>query len=216
MANAAVTLFTAGVTAALTIVGLYLAHGYRRQVRMRLADRRLESYGKLWALMEIASPHREDVGEEPISADERRELHHSVTSWYYQDGNGMLLNRDTRQMYLTAKYNLVCHDEDLLPPALGRTLPASQQERERRRGKIATRQLSLLRSQMRADLAIYVRPFHEELNAEDVEFLSHCRVCLFKRPWRSSRGPHRRTLGRLLLLCAGLDEARSAEPGNAH
>ncbi len=51
-ASTAVTLF-------LGIVGLILANSYRRQTRLRLAERRLDVYGKLWALTEVASPVRE-------------------------------------------------------------------------------------------------------------------------------------------------------------
>jgi hypothetical protein len=38
-------------------IGLYLAHSYPRQQRLRIAELRLDGYGKLWALTEVARPN---------------------------------------------------------------------------------------------------------------------------------------------------------------
>jgi hypothetical protein len=187
MTAAVATVFGALLTASVTAIGLYLAQSYRRQIQLCMADRRMESYARLWALTEIASPTRTQFGGDPLTETERHELHNKMTSWYYETGNGMLLNSRTREVYLVTKSNLICPIDQLEPRVLGRQLTGSEQERQRQRGAISMRQLSLLRTQIKTDLAIYGRTFHRRLDATDEAFLAYCGVNPREQPWRSSR-----------------------------
>jgi hypothetical protein len=174
-----------GATLVLGLAGLYIAHSYQRQIRLTLAEKRFASYARLWALTEMASPIRERPGGVgPLTLDERQALHDCLTHWHYANGDGILLERESRDIYLTAKHNLVCQDADLLPPSLAKIDGIAE-----RRGSLSIRQLSLLRSQMRADLRIFARWYYRGLNQTDKEFLSYCRINLNKKPWKLSE-PH--------------------------
>jgi len=150
-------------------------------------DRRskLESYTRLWALMEVAGPWKLESQLGPITPQERQELYDRMTDWYFGCGNGMLLDRTTREMYLTAKFNLICDDERLRPSKLIKHRPQNSQERERWRGELSMSQLSLLRQSMRYDLAIYTHPYQTDpLQDAEKAFLNEAGVDLGKKPWK--------------------------------
>lgn len=186
----------------LTIVGAYFTHSYGRQQRLRLATRRLEAYSKLWEATKVADPHRLDVRaglvdkvgalDRSLTESERRVLHETLTAWYYTDGNGMLLSKLTRTVYLKAKHNLICDDDHLEPPEFRNLLRNSgwidghEPLTWKERGCFSIRQLSLLHTQMKTDLAIYGLPFTETLAPHEVEFLRGCRVKLWRKPWRDA------------------------------
>lgn len=175
--------FDIGAKLFLGLVGLYFAHSYRRQVRLKLAEKRLNAYAKLWALMEVATPVRErQGGQGQLSPEERKTLHDSLTHWYYSDGNGILLEKEARELYLTAKHNLICADEEVQPQELRKSVKNFSSQR----GSLSMRQLSLLRSQMRADLTIFATWYYRGLKQSDKEFLAHCGVDLNRKPWRDS------------------------------
>ena len=44
----------------LGLVGLWLAHNYRRQIRLKLAERQVDAYVSLWKLTAIATPSPTD------------------------------------------------------------------------------------------------------------------------------------------------------------
>jgi hypothetical protein len=108
------------VTLILSVAGFYFANSFRRKSRLELADARRAAYSQLWALTEVARPTRlgEEEGKGPLTPRERKALYDAMTSWYYQDGNGMLLEKSTRELYLAAKHNLVCPVEELQPPGV--------------------------------------------------------------------------------------------------
>lgn len=167
-------------------IGIYLAHNLRRQLQLKIVDRRLESYARLWGLMEVAGPWRVEAGLGPMTAQERRELFDRMTGWYFDSGNGMLLAATTRELYLNAKFNLICGDDELRPRTLVSYLQGSAQEREQERGRLSMSQLSLLRAQMRYDLAIYGALYQTgALGAKDEIFLKEAGADLRKPPWRS-------------------------------
>jgi hypothetical protein len=173
--------------AALAGVGIYLAHNLRRQLQLKIVDHRLNSYTLLWSLMERAGPWRIESGLRPISAEERKELYDNMTSWYYGSGNGMLLAPLTREIYLNAKFNLICPDERLRPHSLIDFL-SNDMDHERWRGSLSMSQLSMLRAQMRTDLAIYGL-LYEATDPQDREFLMEAKADLRKPPWRQPRRP---------------------------
>jgi hypothetical protein len=107
--NAINSAFTLG----LALIGFYLARNFREQLELKVVDRRLESYSRLWEILEVSGPWRIESGLGPMSLTDRRKLYDKMTSWYFGQGNGMLLRLETRELYLNAKFNLICEDEDL-------------------------------------------------------------------------------------------------------
>jgi hypothetical protein len=118
----------------------------------------------------------------PLSLGERSELFDSLTDWYYDCGNGMLLAEGTRNIYLKAKANLTCPAEELVPASL-RDRAA---EDDAVRGWASIDQLSLLRTSMRADVRIFTQPYDEELSPDDLAFLEASKVDLDRPPWRDA------------------------------
>jgi len=170
----------------LVLVGVigYLANNLRRQLHLKIVDRKLESYTRLWALMKEAGPWRLECGMGPISAQERKKLYDSMTDWYFS-GDGMLLDRTTREIYLNAKFNLICDDTDLRPTELIDGRPQNPQGQERWRAELSMKQLSLLRQSMRYDLAIYTDPYQTRPPEDpEKEFLKAAGADLGKKPWK--------------------------------
>jgi hypothetical protein len=138
------------ITSLVALIGLYLAHSYRRQQRLRIAERRLDAYGELWTLTEVARPTRvKDVSvdrEGPLKRDEARTLYRDMTHWYFGSGNGLLLPDATKDLYLKVKARLGAYAE-------GGDSPSDQEGTQR------IEELGLLRAQMRLDLDIYSVPY---------------------------------------------------------
>jgi hypothetical protein len=138
------------VTSLVALIGLYLAHSYRRQQRLRIAERRLDAYGELWELMEVARPTRvKDVSvdrEGPLTRDEARSLYREMTHWYFGSGKGLLLPDGTKDLYLKVKARLGAYAE-------GGDSADDEEGRQR------IEELGLLRAQMRLDLDIYTVPY---------------------------------------------------------
>lgn len=176
----------------LGLIGFYFTNNYRRQVKQKAADSRLESYAKLWTLMEPARPVQETdetyykpEKERAFPYNKRKLMHEQFTKWYYENGNGMFLGDSTRQMYLQAKHNLVCPDDKIKPKILyDRNLEGkTAYERKKCRSHLSIRQLSLLRARMRADIEVYGGLYFGNLHDDDKDFLKECNESLWKRPW---------------------------------
>ena len=169
------------VTAILGLAGLYFAnslrHKTRAEVEANVAAKRFDAYARLWVETKVASPMRGA----PLTADERSDLYKKLTDWYYDDGNGMLLTEQTRNIYLKAKKNLTCCVGELVPDSLAEQAVS---DGEALRGQASIDQLSLLRTSMRADLRIYTEPYDEELSPDDVAFLRAANVDLTLLPWK--------------------------------
>ncbi|MFE0256195.1 hypothetical protein [Streptomyces sp. NPDC059010] len=123
-----------------------------------------------------------------MSEAERNDLFEQVTDWYYTDGNGMLLTDKTRQLYLKAKQNLRYSDDELFPASLCAEAHRREiGEQERWRSEVSRRQLSLLRTQMKADLAIYgivsAGSLHGPEHRLERDFLEACGINLEDEPW---------------------------------
>ena len=71
----------------------------------------------------------------------------------------MLLSGVTKTVYLAAKANLTCPAEKLQPAAVRREIEGrSREEVADLPRRLSIRQISLLRTQMKTDLAIYRDP----------------------------------------------------------
>lgn len=174
------------VTLILGVVGLYLVHSYRRQIALSVAEKRLAAYSALWSRMNIASPARlTEWWNEPLTLEEREKLFNEFTQWYFENGNGMLLGGGTRTMYLRVKDNLVCPIQFFEPESTRTRLETmSHEEQENERGRLSIRQLSLLRSRMKADLEVYGPPYHNQLDDDAKALLSWCGEDLSSKVWR--------------------------------
>jgi hypothetical protein len=189
------------VTGGLGLAGLYFANSLKRRARQDLdrevAAKRFVAYGSMWTHMMQASPmnavelaeefHTGSLADAGDAQDEGRmidrgKLFDDLTDWYYRDGNGMLLSQDARNIYLTAKANLVCAPDKFLPARARAAVAKDDTERDR----LIVRQLSLLRTAMRGDIAIYTEPWGSALTDEDVSFLYACGVNVSRDPWRRS------------------------------
>ncbi len=100
----------------LLIVGLWInrkLHVYKIGLeesvgtRVRIAERRLPSYRKLWEITQPTTRARKS----DLSMEERKELYDKLCIWYYEKGNGIFLSNETRDLYLSAR-------EDLLKKAI--------------------------------------------------------------------------------------------------
>jgi hypothetical protein len=167
------------ITSLIAIVGLYLAHSLRRQQTLRIAEERTNAYRELWELMELARPTRLAAGERggdlagegddglrgagPLTRAEASSLYRSMTHWYFHTGNGMLLSEVTKELYLEAKRRLGTY-------AVG---GGHDWERE---GARRIDELSLLRTQMKSDLAIYGTPYFGKPDMDDEDFLRAAHV----------------------------------------
>lgn len=168
------------VTLILGVAGFVVARNVNKDFRLRLAERRLAAYERLWALMRPASPYSQ-----PLNEEGRRRLHESFTDWYFCNGDGILLDHSSRSMYFGAKDNLVCQLEGLTPErSRQRLMQLNDTDLDLQRGRLAQRQLSLLRAKLRADLTVYGQPYGHELDDEDREFLEYYGVDIHRKPWK--------------------------------
>ncbi|MGZ8919127.1 MAG: hypothetical protein ACXW0T_12975 [Methylobacter sp.] len=174
------------VTLILGLIGYYLANSYRRKIALSVAEKRLAAYSALWNRMVIASPVRQSEWmDEPLTSKERNELFKDFTAWYYENGNGMLLGGGTRTIYLRVKDNLVCPIDYYEPESIRTRLKMmSYEEQEKERGRLSIRQLSLLRSRMKADLEVYGPPYHNKLDDDAKAFLRWCGEDLTSKVWK--------------------------------
>ncbi len=191
----AVSIANVIVTVILGIIGFYLAHSYRRNLALRVAEKRLAAYAALWSRMICASPVRvTNWKNKPLMPEEREKLFDDFTAWYYENGNGMLLGGGTRSIYLRVKDNLVCPIEHYEPESVRKKLEKmSHEEQEKERGRLSIRQLSLLRSRMKADLDVYGSAYHTELNDDDKALLRWCGEDPSSKAWSGRQRNNEKT-----------------------
>lgn len=200
-AELAVTLF-------LGLAGFAISFSVWRDVRLKVTERRLDAYAQLWEILAACRP-----GDPPLGDRGRRLLQRRMSDWYYTNGQGMTLGRDSRSLFFKAKDNLVSIDPIKITES-GRNRKRQKQmdirarteslrrridyagtdEREVAHGRLARRQLSLLRTQLRADLSLFGKPYGDDLNEDDMTFLWSADIPQYwQRPWWPwRRSPWRR------------------------
>lgn len=186
-------------TAILGVIGLWVAHNYRRQARIALANRQLEAFMQLWRLTDIALPDRPT----PLSPQERRQLSEVMIRWYFTDGYGIFLPPSTRDLFAAVEFNLRCDPAVVKPPSLARQLASlSSEEAERRRGCVSVRQLALLRAALKEDVAIHFgNVYMRRLRTDDRALLRACGISPLRRPWRRSPFDFGRVVDRDPCVC---------------
>jgi hypothetical protein len=183
-------------TLVVTAVGLWFAYSYHRQMALKLSETRLKAYSRLWEISGVAAPTRLDGwGDDGyLRLDERRDLWGAMTDWYYADGGGMLLTATSKDVYLKVKRNLICESSDLHPEGLADRineefgLPPGQELDETVRGTLAIRLISLLRTQLKSDLAIYGATYSGKLSDYERFFLIESGVDLRSKAWAKAAG----------------------------
>jgi hypothetical protein len=100
----------------------------------------------------------------------------------------MLLADGSRSVYLNAKDNLISSVDAFVPQESGQRLRGlAGVDLERERGLLAQGQLSLLRTQLKADMQIFGQPHGPRLDNEDRAFLVHCGIDINRKPWKTTR-----------------------------
>jgi hypothetical protein len=185
----------AAATLLVTVAGLWFAYSYSRQMALKLSETRLAAYSRLWEISGVAAPTRLDGwGDDGyLLLDERRALWAAMTDWYYANGGGMLLTATTKDVYLNVKHNLICESSDLRPVGLvdriNEELSATGHELDDKvRGTLAIGLISLLRTQLKSDLAIYGATYSGKLNHYEYFFLLHSGVNLRSTAWAKAAG----------------------------
>ena len=207
--EAAASWTSVAVSLVLGLVGVVVALNIRRDMRLKVAERRLSAYERLWAATSVTSPYGE-----PLNEEGRNALHACLTGWYYANGDGLLLENVSKSVYLAAKDNLILPVDKIVPLESRRKMLAlSGSELERQRGLLARRQFSLLRNQLKSDLAEYGRPYVSGLDPEDVAFLRACGVKVNRKPWKVRRAKLERAFARVRgRLGRDTESARRGRP----
>jgi hypothetical protein len=177
----------ASATLVLGVIGLRLAHNYRRQIRAALVLRTAEAFARLWAL----------TGNGQLAVDgymdelARKSTAAGMRNWYFEAGDGLYLSAANRTLFFKVLEGL--EDSGSINPRSNKERLArlTAIDRDRSLGCICWRQLSLLRTQLKSDLAVY----DEEtsfalLRADEKELLGECAIReprMYLRRRRSTR-----------------------------
>lgn len=164
-------------------IGVWMAYNYRRQIRLKLAERQVDAYKELWQITSIATPRKS----RPLSADEREMLSDTLMKWYHGDGNGIFMPVKTRDLFLKYQGNLTCSITEIKPAVLADRLSALTIDKvDLCRGCVSKRHATYLRSQLKHDLLLHLGfvGHYRDLRFEDKEFLRSCGLSLKRRPWR--------------------------------
>jgi hypothetical protein len=167
----------------LGMVGLWVAYNYRSQIRLKLAERQVDSYVSLWRLTAVATPSRTT----PLDRSERQGLYKAMSEWYFDEGHGILVPVETRSIFLAYQSNLICPVADVVPETLAAELGAlPDADAERRRGCTSMRHATLLRNKLKNDLTLHANfvLYYNELRSDELEFLRRCGLPPEQKPWR--------------------------------
>ena len=72
------------------------------QTKILIAESRLPAFTSLWDKTAATSPTRE----KSLGDVERKQLNSSLREWYYENGNGLFLTGELRDLYLNARKSL--------------------------------------------------------------------------------------------------------------
>ena len=175
MSSVITQFITAAAAIVLSGVGLWFAHSYRRQLRIKLSDQVFQAYASLW---EITGQFRMSRAE-TADAEERRMIAAAMEDWYFTGGNGLLLPAPTRRLFYRVLHNLEGEPlEQILPESLRRrVLDLSDPERNLSLSCACHRYISLLRTQLKDDLRVYDRTSsHDRRLPDERQLLLSCGI----------------------------------------
>lgn len=177
-AQVAVTVLLGLLTA---YIGLSIRQKRRQEIAVNVSENRFAAYAELWSKIPVSPELMKLTKAPPLTDKDLRELFNRMTTWYYTGGHGMLLSTHTRVIYLTVKTNLVCDWDEFVPVSKQAGIRGNIEARS----EIVIRQLSLLRTAMRADLEVYGKSWGKSLDDDDRQFLYACQVSGFRvqRGW---------------------------------
>lgn len=164
----------ATATLILGVIGLRVANNFRRQARTALTVRTAEAHAQLWAITAHCPP---TLGKPP-SSDVRTLMAKEMSDWYFASGNGMYLSTKSRKLFFAILGTLGAEGIGIQPECARvrlDTLPAA--EREGAVACLARREISLLRTQLKTDLAVYhERSTFGHLRSEELALLKECGI----------------------------------------
>jgi hypothetical protein len=159
------------IVAALALVVTLVLSGYvQGQRKVRIHEKRLETYQTLWPIVRVpAAATAFDLAARRAKADE-------FTEWYYKKAGGLLLPPSTFGMFLVVRDGL-----RETPTAFATRMGLGQDVGDDDQRRFLARQFSLLRTQLKSDCSVYyggqVSP--GQLYAPwDLSFLDVCRARL--------------------------------------
>jgi hypothetical protein len=155
----------------LTAIGTWIAQDHRRQLRVKLADRRYEAYASLWEIsgqIRVRSADKAD-------AELRDSISIAMDDWYFNHGYGMLLSTPARLLFFAIKQDLVCPPDQMVPESLrARILELPEGSRSALITCSCRRYMSILRAQLKSDLAIYGTLVHDKRLPDERDLLISC------------------------------------------
>ena len=161
---------TALIGAVTAFVALSIHLKRRQEIVVVVSQKRHDAYSALWELIPYSLEKQDLKHEASLSRACREKLFDKMTGWYYAAGHGMMLGSETREMYLTTKKNLICDPKDFVPESWRDQITKS----EDKRSDACVRQLSLLRSAMRADFEVFGKPWGQKIKDCDRDFILAC------------------------------------------
>ena len=164
----------AAATLVLGIIGVWLANNFRRQARAALTDRTADAHAKLWEITGRCPPVAGSSQDAPVRAVRLKEM----LDRYFVAGNGMYLSTKSRTLFFAVLGTLGAEGVGVQPASARARLGAMPEpDREAVLSCLARRQLSLLRTQLKTDLAIYSeRSTFGHLRPEEIELLKECGI----------------------------------------
>jgi hypothetical protein len=155
-------------------VGLWIGNSYRRHMRATLSVRAVEAYARLWEITAIAN-HKRTV---PLTEDDRLALADAMVEWYFNSGDGMFMPTPTRKLFFAIVDNLGLPVAGMHPKTV--TVELARQPAlivDARRGCMCAREMSILRTQLKSDLTIYLgATTFVHLRSDERELLKECNV----------------------------------------
>ena len=187
-------------TVILGIVALVIANNYRRQIRASLVLRTADAFSRLWELTNVRYGSLMDGATRVETAKKLRD-------WYFGHGDGLYLTAATRKLFFCVIADLEGDLPNIYPhKTRQRLVGMSESDRNKHLGCISPRHMSLLRTQLKSDLAVYKEGMtFQYLRDDERELLEACSI----RPSRSRTLRRKATSSRLReadCLCSLCDE----------
>ena|SRR5215469_12346160 len=163
----------AAAAVVLSGVGLWAAQNYRRQLRVKLAEQLFKAYISLWEITGQLTMRTAVT----MDATKRKTIATAMEDWYFSRGYGLLMPPTTRKLYFAIMQDLSFPLEEAVPESLRKKVLRLPKERHNLVMACACqRYLSLLRTQLKDDLAVYGRISNRRRISDERELLSSCGI----------------------------------------